>query len=75
MRKDYLTNHYRIYIPKKVEGKLRGNPVFEELLFNGATIYEAVGIWHGEQDIVSVYEIFDFSGSLLGVHGTTVLYS
>ena len=67
MRKEFLSNRYKIYIPNDVVDQLQGNPIYEELVYNGATIYKSFGIWHGKQEAVSVYEIFDAVGSLIEV--------
>ena len=68
MYKKVLKNRYRIYIPNHVLRELRmTSSLYEKLMAEGATIYQAFGYWHGESEDVSVHEIFGESGSLVGV--------
>lgn len=58
MRTESLPNRNRIYIPTKMLTALKTTASYRSVVADGATIYDGVGIWRGEEEAVSIVEIF-----------------
>ena len=49
---------YKGYIPTVLMDELKGYEYYEQLVENGATIYNTVGVWRNESEPVSIHEVF-----------------
>lgn len=58
MRTEKLPNRNRIYIPTVMLTTLKDTAIYNTVVSGGATIYDGVGIWRGEEEPVSIVEIF-----------------
>ena len=58
MHIEILPIQYKVYIPTVLMDSLKDYEYYEQLMKNGGTIYTATGVWRGEEESVSIHEIF-----------------
>ena len=58
MHVEILPIQYKVYIPTALMDSLKDCEYYEQLMQNGGTIYTGTGVWRGEEESVSVHEIF-----------------
>lgn len=58
MHVEILPRQYKIYIPTTLMDSLKDCEYYEQLMQNGGTIYTATGVWRGEEESVSIHEVF-----------------